>query len=663
MISYGSTINSALREKGLALCLLIPTLLLFNDIPFWAFASSLAFWIYRLVLDQFGWKAPSRFMTGFFSLIFFAATYFSFKSMLGRDASSTFLVLLLSLKILEYKNENDNGLLILIGFYLITVKYLYSSDFVWFSAGLPVLILLIYFLLPFNFRSQNPKYAGIYLIRSLFLSLPMGLFLFFYFPRFSTNSFFQMESDHKIQGVGFTDTLDPGSVSSLVQNDEIVFRAEFKNLNPSVNNLYWRGSVLTKQKGMRWERDSIIDQQLQLTRPFPSDKDNKLEFVQVTLDPTHNNWIFSLEHTKMITSDRISISKSILGNYFADSIIDTRVTYRFTFDPSLTYPQSLYEKNLYNKKANYVGINEKNPLSKNLKKFLSDIKSDTQSSEDVVSKFSEFLVKENFQYTIEPGDQGHLSLEDFLFKTKKGFCEHFASSLAIILNYLNIPARVITGFHGGEYNPLGHFWTIRQRDAHAWIEYIDSQNQWRRFDPTAVIAPMRITEGSRYFETLTSNNVWLSSFDKKGVSQSIMNQIEYFFENVNFHWNYMFVNFDLEKQKAILQQLDLSLTEATIFGLFSILIISLSLSWLLRSRKKMPRSQKIFSIINEHMKQFHLEKGETEGPLTWKKRILEAFPSKEKELHVLLDCYLAEAYQDRFSKHNFKRAKQILEEL
>ncbi len=641
--------HSTFAEKSLAICLLLPTFLLYNDIPFWAFSSALVFWFYRIILDRSGWKVPSRLITGFFALIFLGITYFNYKTLLGRDASSTFLVLLLSLKILEYRDSRDNGLLILIGFYLITVKFLYASDLLWFSLGFPVMILLIYFLLPSNFRLSTPGYASLYLLRSLFLSLPLGLFLFFYFPRFSSNSFFQNESHNKIEGVGFSDSLDPGSVSSLVQSDEIVLRAEFRNFKskvlPNVNSLYWRGAILTKQNGMKWERDTNHDQSSTPTRPLLTSLETGDEYVQVTLDPTYKNWIFSLEQTKNIYSDQITILKSTLGNYFSDSTIDSRVTYKFTYDPALTHPQDSKDSKIEFDRS----------YSNAVRDFIHNLKKDTHTNDDIVAKFSEFLIKEKFQYTIDPGEQGNLTLDDFLFKTKKGFCEHYASSLASILNYLNIPARVITGYHGGEYNPIGQFWTVRQRDAHAWIEYIDSHQQWRRFDPTAVIAPLRLTMGAMYFDSIDDSGIITNN--------SLVNQIQYLFENLNYRWNYLFLNFDLEKQKSILQQLDISLAEAIVFGLFSLLIISLSLSWLLRSRKKIPRSQKIFLLINDSMKKFHLEKGDTEGPLSWKQRLIAAFPNKETELKVLIECYLAEAYQNRFSKHNYLRAKQILNDL
>lgn len=643
--------STAFSDKNLAFCLLIPSFILFPDIPLWAFSSSLIFWLYRIILDYSGWKKPSRWITGIFSLIFMLATYLQYKTLIGRDASCTYLVILLSLKILEYKNPKENGFLILIGFYLVSAKFLFETDLLWFSIGFPVMILFIYFLLPFEYRAKYPKQASVFVLRSLFLSLPLGLFLFFYFPRFSSQSFFEPKNNPIAHNVGFNDHINPGSVSQLAQNDELLLRAEFINVQPQVNALYWRGATLTKQNGMQWERNESDEEPWVITPPLSIETPSEKSYARITLEPTYKKWIFALDQTQTMFSDQFIISKSPLGHFTVNYPIETRTTYTLQFSQILTRQRQ--------EKDHLIPIQEKPTLA--LQTFLKELKSGTHRPEDIVGKFSEYLIKQKFEYTLMPGDQGQLTLSDFLFKTKKGFCEHFASAMAITLNYLKVPARVIAGYHGGEYNPVGKFWTVRQRDAHAWIEYIDSQNQWRRFDPTAVIAPMRLTYGAKDYAQYLQG-VWATKEDLEYRIQSspLWTRLQFFVENVNYRWNFMFVNFDLEKQKEILQQLDISWPLAILFGLFSTLVISLSLSWLLRNHQKLSRSKRILNSINSTLRKYNLEKEPTEGPIAWKMRAIENLPHRKNELNILIDCYIKEAFSGNKSRHNLKRAKQIL---
>lgn len=644
------TIKSAFADSNLAFCLLLPTLLLFPDIPRWSFFSSIIFWFYRIMIDKMEWKNPSRFVSGFFSLVFLGITYLTFDSFIGREPSCAFLVVLLSLKILEYRSEEENGFLILLGFYLVTAKFLFDTSFVWFSLGFPTMILLIYFLLPKGFRQKNNKAASIFVLKSLLISLPFGLFLFFYFPRFSSEIFVFKQQNNKIQNIGFSDTIEPGSVSSLVENDEIVLRAKFIGVKPSINTLYWRGLTLTKPKGLVWSRDSRLENDAKLSPYFSTEEPH----VQVTLEPTDSHWIFSLDQTTDLNSTQTTIYKLPMGIYKSEALIENRLVYNLKFRPSQT--------RLQDSKDSTIALP---PPSAEIKKLLKELSLNSHSPDDIVNNISEYLVKNQFQYTLSPGDQGELSLEEFLFKTKQGFCEHYASSAALLLNYLKIPARVIAGYHGGEYNPIGRFWTLRQKDAHAWVEYLDQNHQWKRFDPTAVIAPMRLALGANDYARMYNADVMnrFSALNLSLKSNSIVQEITFFFEDLNYRWNSAIVNFDIEKQKKLLKEMNISIAEAIIYGMLMTLVLALTLSWLLRNRISISRSERIFLLINKYMERFDLEKKPTEGPDSWRQRTLNKFPEQSRKIQALFDCYIAEAYENKPSQSNLKRVKQLLRSL
>jgi transglutaminase-like putative cysteine protease len=643
---------SVFDDNTLAFCLLLPVFMLFPDLPLWAFASSLIFWFYRLILDRSGWRIPSRLITGLFSIIFLGITYFSYKTLIGRDASGAFLAVLLGLKILEYRNASELGFLILLGIYLISSKFLYDTGLIWVSLGFPAIILLIYYLLPENFRRQNQKVAGITVIQTLLIAAPLGLFLFFYFPRFSNDMFNLHSNENRVGNIGFAEDVHPGSVSSLVQNEELAFRAEFKNATIMVNSLYWRGLVLTVSDGLRWDKDPELVPDRIVYSPISAEDPQ----VQITAEASFKTWLFSLDRTLGISSERITIESSHLGTFKATTTLDNRVIYNLRIRQAMTRPQAPQEK----------PITIKTPPDKELKQLLKEMTNKANTPEDYVAKISDYFVKNQFKYTLETGDNDHLTLSDFLFRTRKGFCEHFASSSALLLNYLGVPARVVIGYHGGKFNPVGKFWSIHQRDAHAWTEFLDSNQEWQRFDPTALVAPLRIALGAGRYEE-AQNSLFdaekLKLLANETFAGDLGDRLQYYFESLNYRWNFLFVNFDIDRQKELLRQMDINLGLAILLGMLFTLVLSLLLSWLFRVKQKSTRAQRILRLINGRLEAYGLEKQPTEAPLAWKERIIKALPGRFHEINILLSCYIAEAYEDKRSRENIKRARKIINSL
>lgn len=643
---------SVFTEKTLAFCLLLSVFILFPDLPLWAFASSVIFWFYRLILDRLTWRIPSRWITGGFSALFLVITYFNYKTLVGSEPSCAFLVVLMSLKILEYREPKEKGFLVLLGLYLFVSKFLFDTDFLWFSIGFPSMILLLFHLLPESFRRRNQRSASLFTIQSLLLSLPLGLFLFFYFPRFSADMFMMQSQTKNITRVGFSEDIQPGSVASLAQNDDLVFRAEFKNFKPTVNSMYWRGLILSRPNGMAWERNTDLDPD----RPIYQNLLNTDPQVRITLEPNFKPWLFTLEQSSKVQSDQLQILTNNMGVFKSAALIEKRVVYTVLPAKENTHPSD-------GKDPKIMLPETQNKQTQNL---LRNLQRGAKTPEDLVNNIADFLVKEQFTYTTSPGDDGKLTLDDFLFKTKKGFCEHFASATALLLNHLKVPAHVVAGYHGGEFNPIGRFWTIKQSDAHAWIEYLDKNKNWHRFDPTAVIAPLRIALGADIYQRIQDgsfNPEQLKALGAEATNNEISKKLFFYLDNLNYQWNSAFINFDIDKQKELLKEMDINIGLAILIGMLITLIMSLSLSWLFRVRQKLPRSTRIFNLINFALDQHNLGKEPTEGILAWTDRIAQAFPAKEKELRALLDCYIKEAYCNKPSKDNMIRARQIIKDL
>lgn len=640
---------SVFDDRIFAFCLLLPTFLLFPDIPLWAFATALTFWFYRLVLDRAGWRIPSRFVTGLFSTLFLSICYLNYKTLVGREVSSTFLVIILALKTLEYRDLKERGFLTLLSLYLLIAKFLFDTQLIWFSIGFPAIITLLYYLLPSSFRHHQKKSAGLFLIRSLLLASPLAGFLFFYFPRVTPESL-NLIADSSRQGrIGFSAEVEPGSVSSLSQNNDVAFRAEFKNLQASPNSLYWRGLTLTLADGMKWRLDGTQDSTNVVYAIIPEN----VPQVTITLEPNEGSWLFTLENTTAVASDQITILSGPLGTYKSQGFFENRILYSLKVQQGPTRERTASEKLIVVKPTT-------DPETLQL---LAELSKGTKGPRNLVERISDFYIKEQFRYTLSPQDDGTLSLHDFLFKSKKGFCEHFASATALLLNNLGIPTRVVIGYQGGEYNPIGRFWTIRQRDAHAWVEYLDENNLWHRYDPTAAVSPLRLSLGALPHQQVEQENLTIEKINELQYGQrqqAWFESINFYIENLNHQWNHFFVNFSLEKQKDLLEQLDINPGSAILSGMLLTLILSLSLSWLLRTRQKLPRSLRIYNLMNETFKQYDLQNKKAEGLMEWRKRLINAFPKKQNFIETIFECYIAEAYANRPSKENWKRAKRAV---
>jgi transglutaminase-like putative cysteine protease len=106
-----------------------------------------------------------------------------------------------------------------------------------------------------------------------------------------------------------------------------------------------------------------------------------------------------------------------------------------------------------------------------------------------------FLRTGGFTYSLTPPPLGPDPVDDFLFDTRTGFCGHYASAFVDMMRAGGVPARVVTGYLGGEWNPYDDMLTVRQSDAHAWAEVWLADRGWTRVDPTAVVAPERLYRG------------------------------------------------------------------------------------------------------------------------------------------------------------------------
>lgn len=602
------------------------------------FCAALMFW--KWGVEKYGWIPLSRWWTSVLSVLSLVMVLVQFRTLIGQEASYTFLLSLAALRVMDYRTPRDHKFVVLLGFLLVTIKFLFSLDIYWlFPAGL-AFAGLWYSLLPPKLPSR-----GRVLLRLFLLSAPLTVLLFFAFPRYVMP--WAMSRGGGLQGeIGFSDELNPGKVAELAGNNVMAFRARLDNIPLLVNSdLYWRGSVLSQSKGLSWSpgRPGLIST-LENYTDLPS--------YNVAIEPTSNRFLFSLEGTRVVRSEFGTVLSLEHELFRSSRPISKAMVY-------VGYWDGKYQ----DETPPVDGERQVPPLRGRVRQWVDNVLSKNLDEAGRIKELQKFFSQEGFVYSLRPGTYGANDLEEFLFERRKGFCEHYAGAYASLARGLGIPARVIVGYQGGRYNPWGDFWKVSQKDAHAWVEvFLDGK--WVRRDPTTWVAPLRLTIGAEDFFKLSEeeqiNFAKSASWRPSGGSMiEVWDQITLWAEDLNYQWTYFLIDFDRASQKSfwedILQHKG-SLTAMLIStGVF---IYALSRNvW--RRRRKLSPEEKLLQKIERWGGARNIIRQSDEPPLSYFRRLAETFPQVEALLSRIVEAYDQRVYA---GTEEFVDAKKILRE-
>lgn len=633
--------------------LAISTLSLYQDIPLWIFLTSIVFWLWKLIIIWFNLKNPTRFLTGFFSFVFFVLIYLQFKTFIGKEAATSFIVVLASLKILEFESSEEKDFLILLGFFMTTAKFLFSYDLFYIFISIPVYAYLTYNLLPTVWIRKYKKESMIYTLKIFTVSVPMSLLLFFLFPRV-TKELNELNIRSKEGISGFSDNLTPGSISNLSLSNETILRlALIDEQKIDIKNFYLKGLVLQKHLGfLNWASEKN-------TTTYNFTENIEQVDYKITLEPTQQNIVFSLPNTTNLFSDNFKIFSDTDYIFKTYNLIDKRISIKGTIGKPILYKSNTAEINITINK-NFISDNQtsKNLLLQLQKKLAFD---HSLKPKEINAKILSFFASNNFHYSLSPGLQPHLTLDQFLFKIKKGYCEHYASAHALLLNSVGIPARVVIGYQGGEYNSMGNFWIVRQKDAHAWVEYLNENNYWVTTDPITVIQPERIELGGHLYSTVIDQMLTKEEIKSLFQKQTFITKTSMWFENLNYQWNNFLLEHDFEKQKELLQKYDLNITFALAIVALTAILSSLIMQTNVLNRKHLNKAQLIYNLLQQWAEPFNLVKKDAEGPLEWKARIINFLsdPLKKELLIEIFDLWIRLAYGNNTSTEQEKIFKTL----
>lgn len=492
-------------------------------------------------------------------------------------------------------------------------------------------------------------------------AIPLMIVLFVLFPRISP--LWTVPLQAPVGKTGVTDSMSPGDIALLTQSDELAFRVTFEGQVPRNRQLYWRGLVLSEFDGKTWQRSSQFRRGVWRSNRVAPEWTREIEYdgerfnYNIVFEATQQNWLFALAMPEVPLNDKLFI----LADYNVGTILPIRNTLRYQLSSHLGTSLGR-ELNAY-WKGRYTKIPENsNPRTQQLaKSMLASASSKREYIDDVLRMYNQ----EAFIYTLKPPKLGAHGIGEFVLESKRGFCEHYAGSFVFMLRAAGIPARVVVGYQGGEYNPRGNYFSVRQFDAHAWTEVWLEGQGWVRFDPTSAVAPERIERGLE--AAVEGENTFLS-----GSPLSIfryrqllwLTDLRLQMDAIGHYWDAWVIGYTPETQLSFLSKylggIDKQQVYFLMLGVFFGILGTIGI-FVLAKRSTAVRHpidvqyQKFCTIL----KKIGYPRLYGEGPNDYALRVSREIPNIKKEVLAVTQAYVNAAYIDSVDP-DLKELKQAV---
>lgn len=598
----------------------------FPHLPIWVSALVVAVLLWRC-LQNLG-KLPELPRWLLIPLVIFGGlgVFAEYWTVVGRDAGLALLTVMASLKFMESRRHRDLLILVFLCYFLIATHFLFSQSIPTALMMLVTLIVITATLITLNQRAARISIRELLQTstRLVLLSVPLMLILFVLVPRVP-GPLWGLSNEQRGGVTGLSDSMSPGQISNLIRNNEVAFRVDFDGELPSQNQLYWRGPIMARYDGYRWTqmpRRPLNNLVLAAAGPAIS--------YTVTLEPNGERWLLALDVPTQRPKDSVvSRDFQLISKKKVNDLL------RYTTESRLTYQFGADERD------DYLDFTRRYPNELNPKtiEFGKSLAAKFDNSEDIVNEVLNMFRQEAYYYTLQPPALGINSVDDFLFDTRRGFCEHYAGGFALLMRAAGIPARIVTGYQGGEFNEVGNYLIVRQSDAHAWTEVWIGERGWVRIDPTAAVSPSRIESG---IDNALADEV--SSFRIQH-RNPIFGNLLYSWDNLQHSWNDWVLNYDDRKQRNFLSKLDIGIDNWSdmIITLVVLLLTVTGSFWLVTWYRERPPApayyDRQFNRLLRKLARRGIEKKPSEDVRAFLRRVsAEDLPQRE-QLERIVDLY------------------------
>lgn len=607
------------RVIALVICLALVLAPHALRLPAWVTSLAVLTMAVRAGLAWRGYGLPKAWLLGLLGAAAAASIWLSYGLLLDREAAVALLILMVCLKLLELRTARDAVIIVFLGYFAVITNFLYSQTLAMGAYLLGCVWLNTAYLVGMQ-REAGPRGVAALLRQSGWLlvqAAPVMVVLFLFFPRIQ-GPLWALPHRSGSGVTGLSDTMSPGSVSNLSLSDAVAFRVEFETTPPPPSSLYWRGPVMWDFDGRTWrvgERDGTS------TRGLRSS--SRMLRYTVTLEPHEMRWMFGIDlpaqapELGLITPDFELLSSR-----------PVRTRLRYTMQSYLDYQTGLEASPASLRRALALpdGVN---PRARALG---TSWQATGQSPAERVRRALNLFREQPFFYTLAPPEVGADSVDEFLFTTRRGFCEHFASSFVVLMRAAGVPARIVTGYQGGVLNPVGGYVIVRQYDAHAWAEVWLAGSGWVRVDPTAAVSPQRIASGMAAAVPAGDPLPLMARADVGWVRT-----IRFGVDTLTNQWNQWVLGYTHDRQAAVLSRITGQQTSwrgaaVLLIAGTGIVVTLLSLVALRRNRPA-PRDLLVvaWDELSAKLARKGLSRKPCEGPLDYCERIAPLLPPRQAE--------------------------------
>jgi protein-glutamine gamma-glutamyltransferase len=634
-------------------------------LPMWIPASHLCLLIARIYIP---YQFPSfwlqrKFVINIFRLLLMVAgvsgVYASYGSLAGRDVGVALLVLLAGFKIFESTSKRDFYICSYLGYFLIITNFFYTQTIPTATYMMLVIVIMTAGLIGFNDTEQQLSIVKRFKFSTSLIiqAIPMLLVLFLLFPRIN-GPLWGLPKDAHTGVTGITDEISPGTISNLAQSNEVAFRVAFKGNTPEQSKLYWRGPILWQTDGHTWTTGEEKTQQAASKVEFSGEPIH----YDMTIEPSNKQWVFGLEMVSKLpdktffTHDLQLKTHKAINKRQAFSLTSYS-SYRINYGKNPDLKRALDLPELYHQRTI---------------EFASKLREEYKEPALILSAALEWLKRENFIYTLTPPLADIDPVDEFLFDSKQGFCEHFASAFTVLMRAAGIPARIVIGYQGGEVNPLGDYLIVRQHDAHAWSEVWLENRGWVRIDPTAIASPIRINEGISNAMPNALINIPLG-LDNNETAYRLWQRMRNAIDMVNYQWAQWVLGYGPERQQRFMQYIgfeEIDWKELTfyLFILLGTIVAAIAIVIFTKIPKSNEPARKYYDIFCKKMAKANLARKSYEGPVDFAKRTSKSRKDLKDEIQKITDLYILIRYCSDNSKllqlkaaiKSFTPAKEIL---
>lgn len=605
-----------------------------------------AFW--RSMVYQGRWSFPGKAIKVALTLSCLLGVGYSYRTVIGLEPTVALLLTVFALKLIELAERKDAYVVLFLAYFVCVTEFLFSQEILTTLYMLVAVMLVTTALVALHqpgedsFKRGTFRRAGVMLLQSF----PLMLVLFFVFPRIGPLWSVPMQTQTARSGV--SDFMSPGDISSLSLSDEVAFRVQFEGDVPARRELYWRGLVFSSIEENTWRSIPWRDVPAMERRQRKPRIEGESVDYSIIMEPTQQNWLYSIRYAHSLDAGVLSSNDFRLAS--PNEVQDKR-RYRVR-----SYLDTPIERDLsdWRREVETQLTRFRNPQSRQLaQRMFEQAGADPQR---YVTALLTMFRTDEFFYTLNPPLLGGNAVDDFLFQSRRGFCEHYAAAFAFMARAAGVPARVVAGYQGGEINPVNGTVVVHQFDAHAWNEVWYEGEGWVRVDPTAAIAPDRIEfglEAALLEEGSFLSDSPLSPLRYRNIAW--LNKIRLQLDAINYSWQLFVLNYDSDSQTQLFSRVfgKISMTQMglALMGFWMLFLLPVAIALMRGQRSaRLDPATLLYQDFCRKLARIDLKRGRSEAPTDFAGRVSAVRPDLAAEVGSITRLYDAISYRSRTSE-------------